>query len=204
MGMETAMTTSEPSPPAESPPPSPALVRATRVRAFQILLGLGFFCAIAGAALSVTLVMGLNEWLRGLSQWPREVAMAVLTRLWVLALVPLAAWVLGRTTKVAPARGAAIIAGWGEVVYLAMDLTVGGWPSVYRSGVWFGGRVATLGIGILLGAVAARRGRARARRAQERVEAEAAAVRARYQAWLTSQPPPGEGPRPPQGGGGTA
>jgi hypothetical protein len=173
------------------------MARGDRVRAFQILLGLGFVCAVAGAALSVTVAMALRELLRQLGEWPAAIAVVGLARLWVLVLVPLAAWVMGRTTQVHPAGGAAIIAGWGEMLYLGMDLAVGGWPNVYRTELWFGGRVATLAIGILLGAVAARRGRARARRAQERVEAEAAAVRARYQAWLEAHAQGKADQRPP-------
>ena len=162
--------------------------RRARLRGFQVLLALGVFSAVAGAVLSVSVAFPLRPALQALPPGVREVVVIALWRLWVLAVVPLAAWGAGRVLSLRPAGIAFAIAAWGEALFVCLDLGTVGWAAgVWRSGSWFAGRVLTFGLGTALGWWLARRGRAAAERVKARHEAEAEATRARYARWLEEQ-----------------
>ncbi|HVE84557.1 MAG TPA: hypothetical protein VND93_16990 [Myxococcales bacterium] len=192
-----------PAPPPAEPEPTPAERRLARIRIFQILLALGVLSAIAGAVLSVSVAIAVRPAVLWLPPGAQKVAQILLMRLWVLAVAPLAAWGAGRVLNLRPWATAFAVAGWGEALFVVVDLAVSGfWAGVYRDGVWFTARVLTLGLGMVLGWRLARRGRAAAERVKARHQAEAEATRARYAKWLEEQRPgpgPGSGPGSPGG-----
>ncbi len=180
------------------PPPAPEVAapdadaerrarRRARIVGFQVLVGLGVGCAVAGAVLSVTVAFALRGAVQALPPGPHLVAVLAISRLWVWALVPLAAWGAGRVLRFRPWATAFSIAAWGELFFVAFDLGTGGWRNVYRSVTFFAARLLTLGIGMALGWWLARRGHAAAERVRARHEAEAEATRARYAKWLEEQ-----------------
>jgi hypothetical protein len=181
-----------PATPEVAPGPDPGSERRARlrvrIRAFQILLALGVLCAVAGAMVSVSVAFALRPVVRALPPGLHEVAVIAIARLWVWAVAPLAAWGAGRVLAVRPWATAFSICAWGEAVYVMFDLAIMGFDAgVYRSFGWFSGRVVTLALGMVLGWLLARRGRAAAERVKARHEAEAEATRARYAKWLEEQ-----------------
>ena len=172
--------------------PDPVAERRERLRArlrvFQILLALGVMCAIAGAAISVSVAFALRTEVQAIPGALHDVTVIAIARLWVWMVAPLAAWGAGRVLNARPWVIAFSICAWGETMYVMFDLAVGSFRGdVYRSIGYFTGRVATLGLGMAFGFLLARHGRAAADRVKARHEAEAEATRRRYAKWLEEQ-----------------
>lgn len=184
---------------SEAPAPAPAdpiepsdpdaerrELRRARLRGFQVLLALGVLSAVAGAVLS-SMAFPLLPALKALPPVLGQVVGIALWRLWVLAVVPLAAWGAGRLLPLKPGGIAFAIAAWGETLFVLIDVGTTGGQGIYRSGGWFAGRAITFALGVALGWRLARRGRASAERIKARHAAEAEATRARYAKWLEEQ-----------------
>lgn len=158
---------------------------SARVRRFQLVLGIGLGSAVAGGIVSAALVDRLGPRIQALG--PGVLALfahVLVSRLWVLGMLPLVCYLSARIFDLKPWRTAAAAGLAGEAFFLALGLLTGGldglleqWPDLVLN-------VLTLALGIALGRRAILRGRAAAGRAEEAAKRRVEANKSQYAEYL--------------------
>lgn len=164
-------------------PTSPHLdVLRARVRHGQLVIGLGLASAVGGAILVSSLIVRLQPWLAAIGAGvPGAILLALVQRLWVVALLPLLCYAAARVSELRPWPTAIASASTGEILYLGLDLATVGFEGLTHMLPWLLVRLGTLVAGILLARWAVTRARAAAARAQEAAQAVARGNQAEYE-----------------------
>lgn len=184
----------------------PSVYARAEVGSRQIVLqlGLGVLAFIVGSILSVGASARIGERIGPLdSDWAVIGFYWVFERLWLVAVLPLFGYVVGRFTQMKASRFALTSALSGEIFSVLLVTAINGFEFLMEDIGALVGRGVTLlfGVAITAGAVRVGRGGA-AQSAQEAAEVIAEARKAEYAAFLAAAPE-GRGSSPlPRGGEG--
>src|SRR5688572_2863128 len=132
------------------PPAAPTTVFSVlreRVRRGQLILGIGGLAATLGAVLAAPLVVALIPWAqKGRSPALMIVLHAIVSRLWIYAVLPALWWVVVRwIVGLRPWRTAIWSAVVGESFYLLLDWVGGSLGNLLRHPAVIAIRLLTLG-----------------------------------------------------------
>lgn len=183
--------------------PSPLDPVRARVRRVQFVVALGLFAAVVGAIFSAALSMRVAPRMDALGTLMRILVATAVSRLWVLAALPVTCYAGARVVPLKPASTAIGAAIAGEIFFGAVEVASGGLPALAPD-IWAALlRVGTFALGALLSMRAIRAGRAAAERAEASAKRAAEANRAEYAAFAAEAqklagrpeaPPPPEAP----------
>jgi hypothetical protein len=140
--------------------------RASVLR-IQFVVGIGFLAWVAGGILASGLKMRLEPRLEAVGPWLAYLIESVISRLWILVVLPAVAWVAARILPLKPLSTALGAAVTGELFGLMLLFVSQGWVGLYGGWGSLALRIGTLALGILFTLRAVRAGRAAAQRAQE-------------------------------------
>ncbi|HEX8438879.1 hypothetical protein [Archangium sp.] len=165
-----------------------------RIRRLQFTLGIGFLALVSGSVLSAALTLRLMERLQALPFDFLRIGFAlVLSKLWVLAVLPLLCYGAARIIELRPGTTALGAAFTGQGFLLALDFVRGGVDGLLERG-W----LITLldwgmfAVGVVLTRQAVVRGRADAGKQAEQAQKQAAEKKDEYAEFLQAAERAGE------------
>lgn len=152
--------------PASAKPLTAMQVLSNRVRRIMLVAGLGLLAAVIGTIITAPLGMKLAPKVSGLPLILGSVIGVVIWRFWLLVVLPVLGYGMGRALKLRPlglAFGAAVS---GELFFVLIELASAGLASLWANPAMLAARIGTLAFGVLLTLRATRLGLAAAERAQ--------------------------------------
>lgn len=164
----------------DSPPKSGLAPLRDRLRRIQFVIGLGFAALVLGAMIQAAIVVRVMERLEDSHVAVMLLVHALVSRLWVYAVLPLICYGAARIIPLRPlstALGAAVV---GELFYVALDFVTGALSFNREFLIQAAIRIVTLAAGVAISVHAIRRGRAEAEAGQQKVRAAAEAKKEQY------------------------
>ncbi len=165
-----------------SPAAPPSLLQQLNVRSRRamLILGMGLLAAMTGAIISAP----FGVWLRPkVAEAPIVIGVllnVLVARFWLLGVLPVLGYGLGRALGLRPLSFAFGAALSGELFYLLLDVATAGLASVVARPGLFAARIGTLALGILLTLRTTRAGARAAERSQRSAREIAEARRDEY------------------------
>jgi hypothetical protein len=172
---------STPEPPTAPPAPIKPLAAAeTAVRRLLLMIGFGFAAFVGGSTLAVNMTGRIAARLEGASEPARLFAGFLVEGAWVMLVLPGIAWIAARFLEVKPWPTAIIGAGTGLTFQIALQYVSSGAEGVVGEPARQLTRLLGAGIGVVLTALAVKRGRELARVAEEQAKVEAQKKKTQY------------------------
>jgi len=161
---------------------SPTLLQTLNERSRRLLLivGLGMMAAILGAIIAAPFAVRFQTWLLGAPLVVAVLVNVLIARFWVLGVLPVIGYAMGRALRLRPLSFAFGAAASGEVFYLLLDVATAGLSGVVARPALLAARIATLAGGILLTLRATRAGVRAADKAQAAANQSVAARKDEY------------------------
>ncbi|MBL8952779.1 MAG: hypothetical protein JNK82_18505 [Myxococcaceae bacterium] len=166
---------------ADAPKPMKPLAAAeTAVRRFLLMVGFGFMAFVAGSILGASLQNRLVPRLEGAGPFLGIVTFFLVQGLWVMIVLPAFSHIAARFLELKPWSTAVIGAGTGMLFQLALQYVSVGAEGIAGAPTQQALRLLGIGTGIVLTAIAVKRGRELARVAEERAKVEAEKKKHQY------------------------